>query len=239
VGVAVHQADRGDTETIDETLQVAEENLRGVRGAGTEEREDDDNDGNVASGDALSGEATTAERAVVADKGYNKAVLLRQLKEKGYRTYIPERRQAGKRRWMDKGGRKTAIAFYGNRARVTRKKGRGFQRKRGELLERTFAHICETGGARRTRLRGRENVSKRYLLQAGAANLGLVMRRLFGRGTPRGLAETRRVCTQAIARLTPPPAPMVVRLRSLFRSFGRIRAPLRVAGLTRAFANAQ
>ena len=239
VGVAVHQADRGDTETIDETLQVAEENLRGVRGAGTEEREDDDNDGDVASGDALSGEATTAERAVVADKGYNKAVLLRQLKEKGYRTYIPERLQAGKRRWMDKGGRETAIAFYGNRARVKRKKGRGFQRKRGELLERTFAHICETGAARRTRLRGRENVSKRYLLQASAANLGLVMRRLFGRGTPRGLAETRRICTQAVARLTPLPAPMVALLRSLFRGFGRIRAPLRAADLTLAFANTE
>ncbi|MEI6171256.1 MAG: transposase, partial [bacterium] len=148
-------------------------------------------------------------------------------------------RQAGKRRWTDKGGRETAIAFYGNRARVKRKKGKGFQSKRGELLERTFAHICETGGARRTRLRGRENVNKRYLLQASAANLGLVMRRLFGRGTPRGLAETRRICTQAVARLTPPPAPMVALLRSLFRSFGRIRAPLRAADLTLAFANAE
>jgi transposase len=233
VGVAVHQADRGDTETIDETLQVAEENLRGVRGAGIEEREDDDSD-------VTSGDAADAERAVVADKGYNKAVLLRQLKEKGYRTYIPERRQAGKRRWMDKGGRKTAVAFYENRARVKREKGKGFQRKRGELLERTFAHICETGAARRTRLRGRENVSKRYLLQASAANLGLVMRSLFGRGTPRGLAETLQVPTQAIARLTAAlTAPMVALVRSLFRRFGRIRVPLRAADLTRAFANAE
>jgi transposase len=129
---------------------------------------------------------------VVADKGYNKAVLLRRLKEKGYSSFIPERRQAGKRRWTDKGGRKTAVAFYENRARVKRKKGKGLQRKRGERLERTFAHICETGAARRTRLRGRENVNKRYLLQASAANLGLVMRNLFGEGTPRGLAESAR-----------------------------------------------
>ena len=73
---------------------------------------------------------------------------------------------------------------------MKRKKGKALQRKRGELLERTFAHVCETGGARRTRLRGRENVSKRYLLQASAANLGLVMRSLFECGTPRGLAES-------------------------------------------------
>ncbi len=30
---------------------------------------------------------------------------------------------------------------------------------------------------------------KRYLLQAAAFNLGLVMRELVGRGTPRGLAD--------------------------------------------------
>ena len=240
VGVAVHPADRSDTETLPETLHVAEENLRGVRNAGRQENEDDDTDGDVTSGAAVSGEATDTERAVVADKGYNKAVLLRQLKEKGYRTYIPERRQAGKRRWTNKGGRKTAVAFYENRARVKRRKGRGLQRKRGELLERTFAHICETGGARRTRLRGRENVSKRYLLQASAANLGLVMRRLFGRGTPRGLAESLSVRTRAIARIAAAPhAAIDVLLRSLFRSFELIRAPLRVAGLTRAFANAE
>ena len=141
---------------------------------------------------------------------------------------------------MDKGGRKTAIAFYENRARVKRKKGRRLQRKRGELLERTFAHICETGAARRTRLRGRENVSKRYLLQASAANLGLVMRRLFGRGTPRGLAEALPVCTQAIARLTaPPPAPTCALLRGLSRGVRQIRASLRAANLVAAFATAE
>jgi transposase len=240
VGVAVHAADRSDTETLQETLAGAEENLRGVRNSGPAENADDDPDGDVTSESAAPGEAANAERAVVADKGYNKAVLLRQLKEKGYRTYIPERRQKGKRRWTDKGGRATAAAFYGNRARVKRKKGRGLQRKRGELLERTFAHICETGAARRTRLRGRENVSKRYLLQASAANLGLVMRSLFGRGTPRGLAEALPVCTQAIARLTaPPPAPMCALLRGLSRGVRQIRASLRAANLVAAFATAE
>jgi transposase len=239
VGVSVHKADCADTETLPETLADAEENLRGARNVDTEKNKDDDDDGDRAPGDASTGEATDAPRAVVADKGYNKAVLLRQLKEKGYRTYIPERRQAGKRRWTDKGGRDTAAAFYDNRARVKRKKGRGLQRKRGELLERTFAHICETGGARRTRLRGRENVRKRYLLQASAANLGLVMRSLFGRGTPRGLAEALPTCTRASLRITATPqAGVNVLLRALLWTFHLIRAPRSTVDLTHAFANA-
>lgn len=195
VGVSVHPADRSDTETIQETLKEAEENLQKVRSTDSMEDEDDGVDDNGTPGGAID-----AERSVVADKGYNKATLLRQLKEKGYRTYIPERRQGGKRQWADKGGPATAAAFYENRARVKRKKGKALQRKRGELLERTFAHICETGGARRTRLRGRENVNKRYLLQASAANLGLVMRSLFGRGTPRGLAESLRTIAVTVSR---------------------------------------
>ena len=179
LGAAIYEADRSDTETIEETLEVAEENLGGVWEEGSEEIKE-----------------------VVADKGYNKAVVIRRLKEKGYRTYIPERRQKGRRRWRDKGGRETAVALYQNRARVQRKKGKGLQRKRGEFVERTFAHICETGAARRTRLSGRENVRKRYLLQVAAANLGLVMHHLFGRGTPRGLAETLGGTARASTRFT-------------------------------------
>lgn len=240
VGVSVHPADCADTETLPETLADAEENLRGARNGGPETTKDDDPESDMTPEDASAGEETDGERAVVADKGYNKAVLLRQLKEKGYRTYIPERRQKGKRHWTDKGGRDTALAFYGNRDRVKRNKGKGFQRKRGELLERTFAHICETGGARRTRLRGRENVNKRYLLQAAAANLGLVMRSLFGRGTPRGLAEALSVSTQAIASLTAPrPALAAALLRVLWWSVRQIRALVRAADLTPPFATAQ
>jgi transposase len=235
MGVSLHEADRSDTETLPQTLADAEENLRGVRDVGTEENEDDDSDRTV--GNTPSGEAADVQREVVADKGYNKAVLLRQLKEEGYRTYIPERRQVGKRQWADKGGRETAAAVYDNRARVKRKKGRGLQRKRGELLERTFAHICETGGARRTRLRGRENVSKRYLLQASAANLGLVMRSLFGRGTPRGLAELLPACTRVSLRITAASrAGGKVLLHTFVRTFHRLRAPR--CALTFAWASA-
>ncbi|MEI6171992.1 MAG: transposase, partial [bacterium] len=105
VGVSVHPADRSDTATMEETLEAAEENLERVRSIDAAEEGDDDN--GLPGGLPTEG-APEGARAVVADKGYNKAVLLRQLKEKGYRTYIPERRQAGKRRWTDKGGRETA-----------------------------------------------------------------------------------------------------------------------------------
>ena len=54
-------------------------------------------------------------------------------------------------------------------------------------MERSFAHVCDTGGARRSWLHGIEKVQKRYLIAAVARNLGLVMRKLFGIGTPRGL----------------------------------------------------
>lgn len=228
VGVVVHQADRLDMATIEETLEVAQENLRGLRDAESSERKDDDSDGNGPPGDSLSGDTADAPRSVVADKGYNKAEVLRRLKERGYRTYIPEKRQQGTRRWADKGGRKTAVALYENRARVGRKKGKGLQRKRGELLERTFAHICETGAARRTRLRGLDNVSKRYLLQASGANLGLVMRSLFGRGTPRGMAEALRKLAVAVSRCISHRETLVkVLWWALFTKPGLLRAPSR------------
>jgi hypothetical protein len=69
--------------------------------------------------------------------------------------------------------------------------------------------MCETGGARRSWLRGLQKVSKRYLIQAAAHNLGVLMRKLFGMGTPRGLQSPRSglaFCFSMLIRLwlTPP-----------------------------------
>jgi len=64
-------------------------------------------------------------------------------------------------------------------------------RKRGEMVERSFAHVLERGGMRRTWLRGRENVHKRYLLHVAGFNLGILMRARFGCGTPREDASAR------------------------------------------------
>jgi len=187
VGTKVHPADRADTDSAEESLETARKNI---------ESKQQNPDDAAKTGDADRCERSTT--ALVADKGYHKAALLRRLKDSGYRTYIPERRYTGYRRWTDKGGVKTAAAFYENRSRVGRAKGKRLQRWRGERLERTFAHVCETGGARRTRLRGRDNVEKRYLLQAAAANLGLIMRSLFGMGTPRGWADRMRAPLEGV-----------------------------------------
>jgi transposase len=65
-------------------------------------------------------------------------------------------------------------------------------RRRGEYVERTFAHVYDTGGLRRVHLRGHPNILKRLIVHAGAFNLGLLMRRVFGRGTPRGLQGQRQ-----------------------------------------------
>jgi transposase len=122
---------------------------------------------------------------VVADKGYHKAEVLGECQEWGWRTYIPEPKR-DKRTWADK-PESSRMATAANRRRVKGERSKRLQKKRSELVERSFAHVCETGGGRRTWLRGRVNVSKRYLISVAAHNLGVVMRSLFGVGKPRVL----------------------------------------------------
>jgi hypothetical protein len=66
-------------------------------------------------------------------------------------------------------------------------------RRRAEIAERSFAHTLDRGGMRRTWLRGRENVHKRYLIHVAGHNLGLLMRQLIGAGTPKEAAARGRV----------------------------------------------
>ena len=182
LGVDVMPATTGDAASIKSSLEKAEANLEQAKSNDSDSDETDH-------GDDDHGGGSRCIEEVVADKGYHKATTIRELDEDGVRTYIPERIQHGQRRWDRYGGRETAEAVYRNRARVKRAKGKALQRKRGELIERSFAHTCETGQHRRVRLRGEDNVRKRYLIHAAAFNLGLVMRSLFGAGTPRGMAN--------------------------------------------------
>lgn len=103
-----------------------------------------------------------------------------------YRTYIPEPVLKHDRTWIDKPPEQKA-AVYANRRRTRGTRGKKLQRLRSERVERTFAHVCETGGARRTWLHGIDKLRKRYLIAAAAHNLGRLMRGLFGIGAPRGL----------------------------------------------------
>lgn len=160
VGVTVQDATKGDAESSQETLTVAAEHVETVRpdGAGLEE--------------------------VVGDKGYHSNDELEALDALGIRSYIAEP-DRGRRNWQGKAAARAAV--YGNRRRIRGARGQRLLRCRGERLERSFAHLYETGGMRRVHLRGHANIRKRLLLHAAGFNLGLLMRQLIGVGTPRGL----------------------------------------------------
>ena len=130
-----------------------------------------------------------SEQAVeeaVADKGYHKTESLGGLAAIGIRAYIPEKKERGKRRsyqWTPEHNE----AYRANRRRTRGVRGRRLLRRRGELVERSFAHVCETGGARRTWIRGAGEVAKYFQLRTLAFNLGVLLRWLFGIGKPRSL----------------------------------------------------
>lgn len=162
----VHPADQSDSATLQPSVATAQLNL--LR-AGSEQ----------------------AIEEVVADKGYHKLETLAETAEAGYRTYIPEAEQPHDHVWTDKLAEQQK-AYRANRRRVKGKRGKRLQKKRSEYVERSFAHVCETGGGRRSWLRGLVEVSKRYLMQVAAHNLGVILRQLFGVGTPRSLQGKKR-----------------------------------------------
>lgn len=125
-------------------------------------------------------------KEAVADKGYHAVETIALSDEFGVRTYIPERKSRHKRRLREI---PTAHrrALLNNRRRIRGDRSRRLQRLRSELVERSFAHVCDSGGSRRTFLWGIVKVQKRYLIAGMARNLGLLMRKLFQMGTPRGL----------------------------------------------------
>src|SRR5713101_2184040 len=100
------------------------------------------------------------------------------------RSYMAEP-DRGRRDWSKTPEAQAPV--YGNRRRVGGARGKRLMRRRGEYVERSFAHVYDTGGMRRTHLRGHPNILKRLLIHASAFHLGILMRQVFGRGTPRGL----------------------------------------------------
>src|SRR5271157_4045040 len=120
---------------------------------------------------------------MVADKGYHSGAAVERVKSYRVRSYIPERQQKGRRHWEGKAAQQQAV--YANRRRMQGNYGKGLLRRRGELVERSFAHCYDTGGMRRTHLRKHDNILKRQLIHVGAFNLSLIFRRLLGAGTPR------------------------------------------------------
>jgi transposase len=119
---------------------------------------------------------------VVADKGYHSNDVLVGMAELEVRSYLAEP-DRGPRNWDGKETEKAAV--YGNRRRIKGDRGKRMQRQRGERIERNFAHQFDTGGLDRLYVRGLENVHKKFLIQAAACNLALLLRSRYGSGKPR------------------------------------------------------
>jgi transposase len=163
VAVTLHGADVGDTTSLLATTLTAAEQLAAVQ--------------------------APAPTALVGDRGYHSNDTLLTLRALGLRAYLAEP-ERGRRCWAKEPEAQHPV--YGNRRRVGGPRGKRLMRRRGEYVERTFAHVYDTGGLRRIHLRGHPNILKRLIVHAGAFNLGLLMRYVFGRGTPRGLQGRRQ-----------------------------------------------
>ena len=168
VAVTLQGADRGDTRTVKETFIEAAEQLETV---GEE----------PAANERMNAQGL---EEVVADKGYHSGAMVEDFREIGVRSYLPEPKRK-RRKWQGKRGQQAAV--YANRRRIRGERGKQLLRRRGELLERSFAHVYDTGGMRRTHLRGHRNILKRLLIHVAAFNLSLILRQQLGVGTPRSL----------------------------------------------------
>jgi transposase len=168
VAVTLSGGAEGDTDTLPWTLEEAKRNLEAV----------------AEDPEAAQGLSPKRAAEAVTDKGYHSNGTCRHLRAEGIRSYLSEP-DRGRRNWKGKAAERDAV--YANRRRIRGERGKRLQRMRGEVLERSFAHAYETGGMRRLHLRGRGNILKRLLVHIGGFNLSLVMRKLMGRGTARGL----------------------------------------------------
>ena len=170
VTVTLQPADQGDTTTLYNTLAEAAVQL------------------NTVAADEKAG-ANIVEpvlQEAVLDKGYHSNETVRDLHDLEIRSYVSEP-DHGRRKWGDKEGEQAAV--YANRRRIRGRRGKALLRKRGELLERPFAHCYETGGMRRTHLRHHPNILKRLVIHVAGFNLGLAMRKVFGIGKPRRVQD--------------------------------------------------
>jgi transposase len=176
IAAEIYHATEADTQTLEDSLNAAQTNQSE---AGSEQQITN----------------------VAADKGYHANEQLTTLHEQTpYRTYIPEPELKHQRVWTDKPPEQKE-AVYANRRRTCGDRGKQLQRLRSEKTERTFAHVCETGGARRTWLIGIDKLRKRYLISAGAHNLSVLMRVLFNMGTPKGLQQFRTDLEEVVSSL--------------------------------------
>ena len=224
LGVSLHEADQGDTQTVVPSVEAAFDHVAEAietlakpsataveqTGAATvaatvetaTEAAADEATAKPAGAATVETTTATAETTaaaaagqplpeklfeeIVTDKGYHSNQSCQDLQELGMRTYLSEP-ERGRRHW--EGQPEAQKAVYANRRRVRGERGKRLQRRRSELVERSNAHMYETGGMRRTHLRGHENILKRLIVHAAGFNLGLLLRSIIGIGKPRRLQD--------------------------------------------------
>jgi hypothetical protein len=168
VDADVRPGDEHDTEDVTQRVLAAEARVNEVLG-------EDEHTGRV--------------ELLVGDMGYFKLEEIWRLQELGIETAI---RDPQRNRRIDLLADADRAALEAARLTVSSDHGKALLKRRSEFVERSFDHVLDCGGARRTTLRGRENIRKRYLIQAACANLSLLMRHLAGVGTPKqALAASR------------------------------------------------
>ena len=179
VAVTLHGADVGDTTSLADTAIAAAEQVEAAHATSA---------------------TPPALTEIVADKGYHSNQTMVDLQAVEIRSYIAEP-DRGRRDWSTTPAAQAPV--YGNRRRVRGARGQRLLRCRGEYVERTFAHLYDTGGLRRTHLRGHQNILKRLLVHAGAFNLALLMRTRSGAARREG----SRDAASSLARLKSPSEP--------------------------------
>jgi transposase len=153
-----------------------------------DEHDTDDLTGRLLSAEARmnralgDGKDTERVEVIVADMGYFKLEEIALLQDLGFETVVKDPQT---HRRLDKLPACDVAVIDAAKAAVQSQLGTQLARDRAEKVERSFEHVLDCGGARQTTLRGRENIRKRYLIQAACANLSLLMRHLFGVGTPK------------------------------------------------------
>jgi transposase len=170
VAVTLRPGDEGDSQSLPESLAQAAQTLEAV----------------VADPEASKHIHDKPLSEVVTDKGYHSNETVLSLKESSIRSYIAEP-DRGRRQWEGKHDARDAV--YANRRRIKGKRSALLRCLRAERVERGFAHNYDTGGMRRIHLRGHENIFKRLIAHVAGHNLGLLMRKICGSGTPRGLKD--------------------------------------------------
>jgi transposase len=206
VAAEIHLANEGDTTTMWGTLEKAANSLQEVR-------EDVQVQENCQANGVADPKSELHIQATVQDKGYHSAQTLVNLEELDIRGYIAEP-DRGRQCWTVRSTRgltpaeleqeqalkrQAQRAVYRNRRRRRGAHSKRLHRRRGEYVERTFEHVLDDGGMRRVWLKGREKIAKRYLIHTAAFNLGLILRKLTGYGTPRGWVDAARAAALACA----------------------------------------